>query len=223
VTYVADPTEDSAQASAVADHAYWVSGVSVRDPKKSPIGTFDALSAAFGLGDGKPTGVQQGAGTLNGGSHGPMPYVERSQDWTAAPRIPAADRLDVVAANVGTATVDAARARLSCAPQLNVKSDGPLDLRIECSKAAAAGALCTNSVGFRLPAVRGQRIVSAVVWHKGKRLKAVRGHNVRHLSVRRVARTTFPVRVQLRTSGTGSKARTVTLVRRVAGCLYDQG
>jgi pimeloyl-ACP methyl ester carboxylesterase len=218
VTYVADPTEDSAAATAVADHAYWVSGVSVRDPKKSPTGTFDALSAAFGMGDGKPTGVKQGAGTLNGGAHGPMPYVERSQDWTAAPASPAADRLDVVATNVAAATIDAARARLSCAPQLNLKSDGPLDLRIECSTIAVAAARCSSTVAFRLPVVRGQRVVRVVVWHKGKRLKAVRGRNVRNVSLRRVSPRAFSIRVQFRTNGSGSKARTVTVLRRVAGC-----
>jgi hypothetical protein len=218
VTFVVDPTEDSAGAASVADHAYWVSGVSVRDPKKSPVGTFDARSAAFAVGDGKPTGVKQGAGTLNGGAHGPMPYVERSQDWEASPAIPAADRLDVVATNVAAASVDAARARLSCAPQLNVKSDGPLDLRIQCSNAVVAGARCTNSVVFRLPVVRGQHVVSVIVWHKGKRLEVVRGQNVRRVSVRRVSDQTFSVRVQLRTGGTGSKARTVSVGRRVAGC-----
>jgi hypothetical protein len=215
---VVDPSEDSAQASAVADHAYWVSGISVRDAKKSPTGTFAASSAAFGVGDGNPTGQKQGAGTLNGGSHGPMPYIERSQDWAPAPATPKADRLDVVATNVATATVDAARARLSCAPELNVKSDGPLDLRIECSKPVAGPARCSSSVAFRLPAVRGQRVVSVVVSRNGKRLKTVRGRNVRSVSLRRISRGAFSVRVQMRTSGTGGNARTVTLVRRVAGC-----
>jgi hypothetical protein len=218
VTYVVDPSEDSAQASAVADHAYWVSGVSVRDAKKSLTGTFDARSAAFGVGDGNPTGQKQGAGTLNGGSHGPMPYIERSQDWEPAPATPKADRLDVVATNVATATVDAARARLTCAPELNLKSDGPLDLRIECSKPVAAPARCSSSVAFRLPAVRGQRVVSVVVSRNGKRLKTLKGRNVRSVSLRRISRRAFSVRVQLRTSGTGGNARTITLVRRVAGC-----
>jgi hypothetical protein len=218
VTFVVDPTEDSAAAASVADHAYWLSGTTVRDPKKSPVGTVDARSAAFGVGDGKPTGVKQGGGTLNGGSHGPMPYVERSQDWEKPPATPAADRLDVVATNVAGATVDAARARLSCAPLLNVKSDGPLDLRIDCSRAVVKAASCSNSVAFRLPRVSGQRVVSVVISRNGRRLKTLKGRNVRSVTLRRVSRRAFSVRVEMRTSGGGGKVRRLTLVRRVSGC-----
>jgi hypothetical protein len=151
-----------------------------------------------------------------------MPYVERSQDWEAAPATPAADRLDVVATNVASATVDAARARLSCAPTLNVKSDGPLDLRIDCSskpaKPKVLGKRCASSVAFRLPRVSGQRVVGVTVSRKGHRLKRVKGHNVRSVSVRRVSRRAFSVRLQLQTSGTGANARRVTLLRRVGSC-----
>jgi pimeloyl-ACP methyl ester carboxylesterase len=134
VTYVVDPTEDNKQATAVGDHAFWTSGLTVRDSAKSPTGTFDARSEGFGVGDGQPTGQKQGGGVLVGGNHQASPYVERSQDWTPAPKEPVVDRLDVVATNIATATVDATRARLSCSPQLNVKTDGPLDLRIVCAK-----------------------------------------------------------------------------------------
>jgi hypothetical protein len=123
-----------------------------------------------------------------------------------------------VATNVESATVDAARARLSCAPQLNVKSDGPLDLRLDCSKAVATAARCSGSVAFRLPAVRGRRVVSVIVSRKGQRLKTVKGRNLRSVSLRRVSRKAFSVRLRLRTSGTGAGARTVTVVRRVAAC-----
>jgi hypothetical protein len=154
VTYVVDPTEDNAQATAIGNHAYWTSGLTVRDPKASPTGTFDARSEGFGVGDGTPTGQRQGGGVLVGGNHHASPYVERSQDWTPAPKEPVTDRLDVVATNIATATVDATRARLSCAPQLNVKSDGPLDLRIVCSQPAsktsrARRARCTRTVSYR--------------------------------------------------------------------------
>jgi pimeloyl-ACP methyl ester carboxylesterase len=149
VTYVVDPTEDAPAATVIGNHAYWTSGLTVRDPKQAPTGTFDARSEGFGVGDGKPTGVSPGGGTLNGGSHGPTPYAERSQAWTPAPKEPVADRLDVVATNIATATVDATRARLSCAPLLNVKTDGPLDLRIECSRTTARGARCVRTASYR--------------------------------------------------------------------------
>jgi hypothetical protein len=215
VSFVVDPTEDSSAATAVADHAYWASGLSVRDPKKAEIGSFDARSEAFGVGDGKPTGVAQGAGTLDGGAHGPTPYIERSQDWTAPPSTPVADKLDVVARNVATATVDAARARLSCAPTLNVDSDGPLDLKIDCSKAAVKGARCSSAVSFRLPRVKGARVVKVVVKRRGKVLTTRTGKDIRSLSLKRVSRKAFSVRVALTTS---KKGKRVTLVRRVSGC-----
>jgi pimeloyl-ACP methyl ester carboxylesterase len=215
VTYVVDPTEDSSEASVVANHAYWASRLSVRDPKKSPTGTFDARSEGFGVGDGKPTGVSQGAGTLDGGAHGPTPYVERSQDWTPAPKEPVADRLDVIATNIATATVDAARARLSCAPELNVKSDGPLDLKIDCSKVGAKSASCTSSVSFRLPTLKGARVVRAVVKRNGRTLKTVKGHNLRTLTVKRVSNRAYSLRIELTTSSNGKR---ITLQKRISAC-----
>jgi pimeloyl-ACP methyl ester carboxylesterase len=221
VSYVVDPTEDSAQADSVGDHAYWVSGLGLRDPKAAAhTGTFDAVSEAFGRGDGKPTGVQTSGGTLNGGAHEASPYVERKQDWGPAPKTAAADRLDVSAVNIASATVDAARAGLSCAPQLSIKSDGPLDLKIDCVRAQSAvrAARCSSSVSLRLPRVRGQRVVGAVVTRGGKRIAAAHGRNLRAVKVRRVSRSAFAVRVKLRTSGKGSKARRITLTRRIAAC-----
>jgi hypothetical protein len=66
-----------------------------------------------------------------------MPYVERSQDWGPAPSEPVADRLDLDATNIRSATVAGTRARLSCSPKLNIKTDGPLNLTIDCSKSGA--------------------------------------------------------------------------------------
>jgi pimeloyl-ACP methyl ester carboxylesterase len=215
VTYVVDPTEDSSEASVVGNHAYWVSRLSVADPKNSKTGTFDARSEGFGVGDAKPDGVKQGAGTIDGGTHGPTPYVERSQDWKPAPKEPVGDRLDVVATNVATATVDAARARLSCAPQLDVKSDGPLDLRIDCSNRVANASRCSRRVSFRLPRVKGARVTRAVVLHRGHVIKKARGKNLRTLTFKRVSHKAFSVRIKLTTS---SKTKRVTLLRHVSRC-----
>jgi hypothetical protein len=215
VSYVVDPTEDSAAATAVANHAYWASGMSVRDPKASPDGTFDARSEGFGVGDPTPTGLRYGAGTLNGGAHGPMPYLERSQDWNPAPTTPVADVLDVNATNIATATVDAARARLSCHPQLNVKTDGPLDLKIDCTKAAMKAATCASNVAFNLPTVKGARIVSVTVLHGSQVLKRARGRNIRSLSLKRVSSRSYDVKIAMRTNRAGE---TLTVNRRVSSC-----
>jgi dienelactone hydrolase len=168
VTYVVDPTEDNAVATAVGDHAFWASRLTVRDPKASPTGTFDARSAGFGAGDATPAGLEQGGGVLTGGNHAASPYVERSQDWNAPPKQPVADRLDVVAANIATATVDATRARLSCAPQLNVQTDGPLDLRIECRRPSARRGRCrTKTVAYRFSGKKGARPTKRVLKRRG--------------------------------------------------------
>jgi hypothetical protein len=218
VTYVVDPTEDSTSAQAVGDHAYWVSGLAVRDAKKAKTGTFDARSAAFGVGDAKPLAVQQGGGALDGGTHGPMPYVSRAQDWGPAPRAAKADRLDVRATNISTATVDTARAGLSCAPQLDVQSDGPLDLRLDCPAMARTASRCSGSVAIALPRVRGRRVVLVTVTRRGRRLARVRGRDVRRVTIRRVSSKAFSVVIHLQTGARGAKARRVVVARRIGAC-----
>ena len=72
------------------------------------------------------------AGALTGGSHVAMPYYAREQDWGPTPSAPVSNTLDVNATNIATATIDATRARLGCSPNLNITTDGPLTLTINC-------------------------------------------------------------------------------------------
>jgi hypothetical protein len=188
----------------------------VRDPKKSNTGTFDARSDAFGVGDPKPTGVAQGAGTLNGGSHGSMPYVSRTQEWGKAPTIAKADRLVVRATNVSSATVDTQRARLSCAPQLDVVSDGPLDLRLACPPIRPAS--CNGRVTIRLPRVRGRRIATVIVTRRNHRVARVHGRNLRRVTIGRVSPGAFSLRIYLHAKRKGQRVRRVIVVRRIARC-----
>ena len=190
----------------MGDHAYWVSGITARDPKAT--GTIDARSDAFGVADPKPVVASPSAGTLDGGTHGPMPFVRREQTWTDAPATAPADRLVVDAKNVSAAVVDARRARLSCAPALDVTSDGPLDLRIDC--APLTPARCPATVRVRLPRVSGERTTSV----SGRHVRRARGRNLRRATIRRPSRRAFTVRIQMRTS----KGRTVTIRRRIAAC-----
>jgi hypothetical protein len=206
VTYVVDASEDNAAAGAVGDHAYWLSGLTARDGRAA--GTIDARSEAFGVGDPAVAPQAPSAGTLDGGAHGPMPFARREQTWGQAPAAPAADRLVVKATNVATAIVDARRARLSCAPQLDVTSDGPLDLRIDCAPVKAAR--CARTVALKLPRVRGERNVAVA----GAHVKRARGHNLRRAVVHRPSTRAFTVRMRVRTSG----GRTIAVHRRVAAC-----
>jgi hypothetical protein len=130
VTYVVNPSQDSTVASAVADHAYWLSDIGRRSSSVAT-GTIDVRSEGFGIGDPPVLAVSQGAGTLNGGNHGPMPYYSREQSWGPAPSTPVADVLNITATNISTVTIDAVRARVSCDVQLNVTTDGPLTVIIE--------------------------------------------------------------------------------------------
>ena len=128
VTYVVDPIEDSAQAGVVADHAYWLSDVELRDLKAAPTGTIDVRSAGFGVGDAEVLPVATGGGAVVGGSIPAMPFHSRTRAWADAPKVAKADRLFVQATNVRSVTIDVRRARVSCGVTLDVKTDGPLDV-----------------------------------------------------------------------------------------------
>ena len=130
VSYVVNSAESFPDAGVVADHAYWMSDLRVRDSAADPTATIDARSEAFGRADAAPLGTATTTGTLDGGRKGPMPYVRRSQDWGGAPRTRSRDALVLGARNLGSATIDMRRARLSCHARLDVKTDGPLELRL---------------------------------------------------------------------------------------------
>jgi pimeloyl-ACP methyl ester carboxylesterase len=123
VTFVVDPTEDNAKATAVADHAYWTSGLRTR---KAGLGIVDAISGAFGVTDAKVLPVQPGAGALTGGEIPAMAYVSRSQQWGPFGKAPKSDMLQLTVTNLKSVTIDMARAGLTCGAKLAVKTDGPL-------------------------------------------------------------------------------------------------
>jgi hypothetical protein len=131
VTYVVDTTEDSARAGTVGDHAYWVSRIRLRSGAR---GTVDVRSLGFGSGDPAPEPVSRSAGVLEGGSRGPAPYVHRVRSWSPAPREQRRDKLVVRTTNVRSLTIDAARARVSCDPEIELEADGPVNVRVSCSR-----------------------------------------------------------------------------------------
>ena len=131
VSYVVNPTMDFPDAGTVADHAYWLSGLRLRDGSgAAPLGTIDARSEGFGLGDPPAQATQHTAGVLTGGNYQAMPYVEQSRSWGAAPSRPVADVLHLDAANIAEVTVNPARAHLDCQADLDVTTDGPLTVHL---------------------------------------------------------------------------------------------
>jgi hypothetical protein len=123
VTFVVDTTEDNAKATTVADHAYWLSALRVR---KAGLGTVDAVSGAFGLKDAPVLNMLYGASVLTGGEIPAMPFVSRSQQWGPFGKAPKADALQLTVTNLRSLTIDVARAGLTCAAKLTVKTDGPV-------------------------------------------------------------------------------------------------
>lgn len=230
VTYGLVPAFDFPRAGVVADHAYWLSGLSARDGEKSS--TIDVRSAGFGVADPVPSALSTAPGVLSGGRFGAMSYVERRVTRSAPAGAPRRDRLDVNASNIATATIAAARARVSCSPELAVTGDGPLDITIVCPAAAGAGPpapgststtptarrRCAKTVTIRLPHVRGRRLVAATVMRGRKVLKRAHGKNLRRVHVRRPTRRAFTLRVRAHTRGHGKRRVTVSTVRRVAAC-----
>ncbi len=131
VTYVYNPTMDFAADGTTAGHAYWVYDVGLRDPSgTAPLGKVDVRSEGFGVGDPPPSETQHGAGTLTGGVIPAIPYTSQSKSWGTAPSAPVRDALDITATNLSHVTVDARRAKVDCAAQLNVTSDGPIEVTL---------------------------------------------------------------------------------------------
>src|SRR5206468_2059590 len=89
VTLAVDPGDVYPKLDMAADHAYWVSGVAVRDatqpsssadnPNARPNGRVDVLSHGFGVGDPVPSGPQAGAGVLTGGNLPALAYTRQFQ------------------------------------------------------------------------------------------------------------------------------------------------
>jgi hypothetical protein len=131
VTYVYNPTMDFPADGTTAGHAYWVYGVTLREPGgTAPLGKIDVRSEGFGVADPTPGPTQHGAGALTGGQIPAIPYTSQSRAWEPASSEPVHDTLDITASNVSSVTIDAARARVDCRAHLNINSDGPIKVKL---------------------------------------------------------------------------------------------
>jgi hypothetical protein len=132
ISYVVNPAMDFASAGTVADHAYWLTGLRLRDSTgEAPLGRIDTRSEGFGHPDPvpKPTRTSP-ANLLQGGNLPPLNYSERSKAWGPEPSRPRRDVLHLDAHNLARVTVHPTRARLNCHPTLDVSTDGPLTLTL---------------------------------------------------------------------------------------------
>ena len=98
VTYVVNPElAEPADYGMNADHAYWVSGVTVRDPATSTLGTVDVISSGFPVGDAVAGPVAISTGTNMNGSGD---FERFTREWGDAPEASTADALSISATNV---------------------------------------------------------------------------------------------------------------------------
>src|SRR5207248_6289855 len=117
--------------------------------------------------------------------------------------------IDLNAQNVRAVTIDAPRAHVSCTAKVNVKSDGPIDVRLTgCSNAlglpSAARCVDRRKFSFRLHHPRRARIVKVEAFVNGTRVIRRRGRKIALLTLKRLPRGTFTVKV-VATQSTGSK------------------
>jgi Putative esterase len=131
VSYAYNPAMDFPAVGTRAGHAYWVSEVKLRDPAANGgRGLVDVRSEGFGVGDPPPSGTIRGTGQLTGGVLFSLPFTSQAQTWGAAPAVPPANRLAVRATNVASFTIDPRRARIGCNAEIEVASDGPVNVRL---------------------------------------------------------------------------------------------
>jgi hypothetical protein len=141
VTYVVNPKMDYPEMGAPADHAYWLSGLRLRDASgDAPLGTIDVRSEGFGVADPVAGPTQHGAGALTGGTLPAIAYTSQSRQWGPVPPALQRNRLDIKAQNLSSVTIDPKRARVSCSAELNVTTDGPLTVTLAgCGRSADFG------------------------------------------------------------------------------------
>jgi pimeloyl-ACP methyl ester carboxylesterase len=140
ITYVVNPKMDFGEADGPVDHAYWLSGLRLRDGSgPAPLGTVDVRSQAFGVGDPVPSAKQVGGGVNSGGNPpvAAIGYSSEFRTWGPPPATPKANVLDIDATNIRAMSIDVARARVDCGVTLKVKTDGPLTIALEGCDAVA--------------------------------------------------------------------------------------
>jgi predicted esterase len=145
VTYVLDQARNHSNLGLVGDHAYWISGLKLRDPSHTsatgdPEGQVDAVSHGLGAGDPVVSPTEVGTGTLTGGNFGALTFTRQQRTWTSLPAGLRADEIDVNATNISAAAIDVSRAHVDCNVVLKVTTDGPIAIALPaCGRTVHAG------------------------------------------------------------------------------------
>jgi hypothetical protein len=126
VTYARMPSNDHAKRGLVHNRAYWLSDIEVRDSSQ-PLakGVIDAVSLGYGKADPAST-----TATAPGLTAGGWAYVEKQRTWSRPVAVPVANRIVIRATNIGSVTIDPAAAKADCEAELDIVSDGPIEVRL---------------------------------------------------------------------------------------------
>lgn len=127
VTYVRNPLMDGPESHLVGDRAYWLSRI---ETSNGDPGAIDVVSEGHGVTDPAPTPKTTTAGVQDGTFSPVNPYLREYRHPGDPVPAPAANVLDVRAANIGQVTIDPKRAGVDCDAQLKVATDGPLQVTL---------------------------------------------------------------------------------------------
>jgi hypothetical protein len=123
----------------------------------------------------------------------------------------------VKATDVRTVTIDTRRAHVSCAPKLNVKSDGPIDVVLGgCGKGLLPARACVDrrKFSFTLHHAKRARVVRVAAYVNGKRKLLKHGRNIRRITLKRLPKKKFKVRIV----ATQSSGAELISTRTYRGC-----
>jgi pimeloyl-ACP methyl ester carboxylesterase len=128
VTYVVNPARNYPDLDLVGDHAYWLSGLELRDGADA--GQIDAFSHGFGVGTPEPGEAEMGTGTLEGGNLGSLMYTLQKKTWGEPPSQPRVSKVEITATGIETAVLHVERAQVDCDVEVEVESDGPIAIEL---------------------------------------------------------------------------------------------
>lgn len=131
VTYVYSPYMDQPAYGLTSDHAYWISGIRLRDASgAAPQGRIDAFTHGLGIGDAPVRELQPTVGVSVSSLGLPIPYLGHDLSWDAPPRTPRRDELVLTTTNVAALSIDVARTGLSCTPTIVGHGNGPVSITL---------------------------------------------------------------------------------------------
>ncbi|MBA0124250.1 hypothetical protein H0B56_01705 [Haloechinothrix sp. YIM 98757] len=128
VTYVRNPLMDDPQSGLVGDRAYWLPDIDTRQDDE--LGTVEAFSRGFGAGERAVGGKQTELHSVSGNTVPVNPYLREFRHLPDPPEEPRENRIEINVTNIGSLAVDPAQAQVGCDTELDVTTDGPVEVTL---------------------------------------------------------------------------------------------